>query len=245
MSSSSIRRGTLAATALALSLAVLTACGAGNNAETLKINPDNARASAGDIRIQNAVVIAPPAETDAPAAVSARIFNSGGQDQTLDRLALVDGGAELELAGENGRGGVVVPAGGSVMLGGEGNASAVLPDGHDAGHGATKKLAFEFSKEGEVRLAAFVVEDDGPYADFAATESPSPLETEPPAGADGEPGEDAGTGTDAADTGDGTADASTSPDAGATADATDPADGTDASGTDDAASSSDSPVSGQ
>lgn len=237
MSSSSIRRGTLAATALALSLAVLTACGAGNNAETLKINPDNARVTAGDIRVQNAVVITPPEDTVGPAAVSARIFNNGDRDQTLDRLTLADSGEELVLAGENGRGGVVVPAGGAVMLGGEGNASAVLPDGHDAGHGATKKLSFEFSEEGEVRLAAFVVGDDDQYAEFAATESPSPLETGT-SSPDAEPGEDAG--TDAAD-------ASTSPDAEASPDAAtspdaDAAEG--APGTDEA-SPSDSPVAEQ
>ena len=245
--SSSIRRGTLAATALALSLAVLTACGAGNNAETLKINPDNARVTAGDIRIQNAVVIT-PAEADGPAAVSARIFNNGDRDQALQRLTLADSGEELELSGRNGRGGVVVPAGGSVMLGGEGHASAVLPDGHDAGHGATKKLAFEFSGEGEVELAAFIVADDGEYAPWAATESPSPLETgtsspdaEPGAGEPGESGEDADTGTDAAEGADGTGtdDSSTPADAGATGDA---AEGTPG---EDGATSSDSPVSEQ
>lgn len=225
MSSSSIRRGTLAATALALSLAALTACGAGNNAETLKINPDNARVTAGDIRVQNAVVITPP-EADGPAAVSARIFNNGDRDQTLDRLTLTDGGQELVLAGEDGRGGVVVPAGGSVMLGGEGHASAVLPDGHDAGHGATKKLSFEFSEEGEVRLSAFVVADDDEYADFGATPSPSPTDitTATPDDEAGEPGEDTGTGTGT----DGTEDAT--------------AEGT--PGTDEA-SSSDSPVAEQ
>ncbi|WBB58458.1 hypothetical protein O7599_22810 [Streptomyces sp. WMMC500] len=249
--SSSIRRGTLAATALALSLAALTACGAGNNAETLKINPDNARVTAGDIRIQNAVVIT-PREAEGPAAVSARIFNSGARDQTLDRLTLADNGEELELSGENAQGGVVVPAGGSVMLGGEGNASAVLPDGHDAGQGTTKKLSFEFSGEGEVRLSAFVVADEGEYAPWAATESPSPVETgtsspdaEPgETGETGEPGEDAGTGTDAAEGTestegtDGTGDASTPPDADATESATD---GT--AGTEDEAASSDTPVS--
>lgn len=239
--SSSIRRGTLAATALALSLAVLTACGAGNNAETLKINPDNARVTAGDIRIQNAVVIT-PAEADGPAAVSARIFNNGDRDQALQRLTLADSGEELELSGRNGRGGVVVPAGGSVMLGGEGHASAVLPDGHDAGHGATKKLAFEFSGEGEVELAAFIVADDGEYAPWAATESPSPLETGT-SSPDAEPGagEDAGTGTDAAEGADGTGtdDSSTPADAGATDDA---AEGTPG---EDGATSSDSPVSEQ
>ncbi|MFF0729764.1 hypothetical protein [Streptomyces sp. NPDC004134] len=241
MSSSSIRRGTLAATALALSLAALTACGAGNNAETLKINPDNARVTAGSIKIQNAVVITPADEADGPAAVSARIFNNGDRDQTLDRLTLADGGQELELSGENGRGGVVVPAGGSVMLGGEGHASAVLPDGHDAGHGATKKLAFEFSQEGEVRLAAFIVADDGEYAPWAATPTPTPVETGT-SSPDAEPGEDAGTGTGTEGGVEGTdATDGASPDAGADAaeNATEGTDGTEG------ATSSESPVTEQ
>ncbi|AKH83073.1 hypothetical protein AA958_13470 [Streptomyces sp. CNQ-509] len=243
MSSSSIRRGTLAATALALSLAALTACGAGNNAETLKINPDNARVTAGSIKIQNAVVITPADEADGPAAVSARIFNNGDRDQTLERLTLADGGQELELSGANGRGGVVVPAGGSVMLGGEGHASAVLPDGHDAGHGATKKLAFEFSREGEVRLAAFIVADDGEYAPWAATPTPTPVETGT-SSPDAEPGEDAGTGTDATEGAEGGAagaDATdgASPDADATENAVE---GTDAT---EGATSSESPVTEQ
>ncbi len=244
MSSSSIRRGTLAATALALSLAVLTACGAGNNAETLKINPDNARVVAGDIRIQNAVVITSPEETGGPAAVSARIFNNGDRDQTLDRLTLTRGGQELELAGADGRGGVVVPGGGSVMLGGEGNASAVLPDGDEAVDGTAQKLAFEFSEEGEVRISAFVVSDEGQYADFAATESPSPLETATST-PDAEPGADAGTdgtegtdGTDGAEGADGTG-GDASPDADATGDAAEGTPGTDG------AESSDSPATEQ
>ncbi|AUH42352.1 hypothetical protein [Streptomyces sp. CMB-StM0423] len=249
MSSSSIRRGTLAATALALSLAALTACGAGNNAETLKINPDNARVTAGSIKILNAVVITPADEADGPAAVSARIFNNGDRDQTLERLTLADGGQELELSGKNGRGGVVVPAGGSVMLGGEGHASAVLPDGHDAGHGATKKLAFEFSQEGEVRLAAFIVADEGEYAPWAATPTPTPVETGT-SSPDAEPGEDAGTGTgtdategteggtEGTDATDG-ASPEAGTDAGATENATDGTDGTEG------ATSSESPVTGQ
>ncbi|MEO3767659.1 hypothetical protein [Streptomyces sp. B8F3] len=249
MSSSSIRRGTLAATALALSLAALTACGAGNNAETLKINPDNARVTAGHIKIQNAVVITPADEAGGPAAVSARIFNNGDRDQTLERLTLADGGQELELSGKNGRGGVVVPAGGSVMLGGEGHASAVLPDGHDAGHGATKKLAFEFSQEGEVRLAAFIVADDGEYAPWAATQSPTPVETGT-SSPDAEPGEDAGTGTDATegtDANEGTdgTDASTSPDADADADADATENATEGAEGTDGATSSESPVTEQ
>ena len=45
--SSSIRRGTLAATALALAVVTLSACAAGNDAQTLEVKPDNAAASEG------------------------------------------------------------------------------------------------------------------------------------------------------------------------------------------------------
>ena len=48
--SSSLRRGTLAATALALSVPTLTACGAGNDAQTLEIKPDTAATRVGTSR---------------------------------------------------------------------------------------------------------------------------------------------------------------------------------------------------
>lgn len=76
--SSSLRRGALAAAAIAFSLASLAACGAGNNAQTLEVKPDNAATSVGDIKIQNALVITQPDTTSTgPAVVSATVFNNG------------------------------------------------------------------------------------------------------------------------------------------------------------------------
>lgn len=75
--SSSLRRGALAAAAIAFSIASLAACGAGHNAQTLEIKPDNAATSVGDIKVQNAVVITQPdLESTGPAVVSATLFNS-------------------------------------------------------------------------------------------------------------------------------------------------------------------------
>ncbi|MDX2603056.1 copper chaperone PCu(A)C [Streptomyces caniscabiei] len=161
--SSSLRRGALAAAAIAFSIASLAACAAGNNAQTLEIKPDNAATSVGDIKIQNAIVVTQPGtETKGPAVVSATLFNAATTDQTLDSVT-VEGGGTVELTpakGEGkGKGGkIVVPAGGSVVLGGTGNASAVLSEVTDAvKDGNAQQVTFEFSETGKVSLRAFVV----------------------------------------------------------------------------------------
>jgi copper(I)-binding protein len=159
--SSSLRRGALAAAAIAFSIASLAACAAGNNAQTLGVKPDNAATSVGDIKIQNAIVVTQPGTyTKGPAVVSATVFNGADTDQTLDSVTVEGAGtAELSPAKGGGKGGkIVVPAGGSVILGGENNASAVLTDLTDAVQdGNAQKVTFDFSETGEVGLRAFVV----------------------------------------------------------------------------------------
>ncbi|WP_328838413.1 copper chaperone PCu(A)C [Streptomyces europaeiscabiei] len=161
--SSSLRRGGLAAAAIAFSIASLAACAAGNNAQTLEVKPDNAATSVGDIKIQNAIVVTQPGtETEGPAVVSATVFNGATTDQTLDSIT-VDGAGTAELTpakgkGEDKGGKVVIPAGGYVVLGGENNASAVLTDLTDAvKDGNAQRVTFNFSETGEVGLRAFVV----------------------------------------------------------------------------------------
>ncbi|MDX2530186.1 copper chaperone PCu(A)C [Streptomyces europaeiscabiei] len=159
--SSSLRRGGLAAAAIAFSIASLAACAAGNNAQTLEVKPDNAATSVGDIKIQNAIVVTQPStETEGPAVVSATVFNGATTDQTLDSITVDGAGtAELTPAKGEGKGGkVVIPAGGYVVLGGENNASAVLTDVTDAvKDGNAQRVTFNFSETGEVGLRAFVV----------------------------------------------------------------------------------------
>ncbi|MFI2434516.1 DUF461 domain-containing protein [Streptomyces sp. NPDC018693] len=176
--SSSLRRGALAATAIAISIASLSACAAGNNAETLQIKPDNAATSVGVIKIQNAVVITQPdPESDGPAMVSATIFNSGGTDQTLDSIT-VDGAGKAELKPAEGQDKVTIPAGGSLVIGGENNASAELTSpGEDVQDGNAQKVTFAFSETGEVSLRAFVFPAEGFYASWGPSDLPSPTAT--------------------------------------------------------------------
>ncbi|MFE3585412.1 copper chaperone PCu(A)C [Streptomyces vinaceus] len=171
--SRSLRRGALAATAIVFSIASLAACGAGNNAETLQIKPDNAAVTKGNIKIQNALVITQGEKEQGPAAVSATLFNSGIKPQTLDAITLVGGkGAKVVLKPAEGASKVTVPAGGSVVLGGKGNASAVIEGGEAVQKGNAQPLVFQLSNAGDVEIAAFVVPGTGMYAGFGPTEAP-------------------------------------------------------------------------
>ncbi|WP_086734515.1 DUF461 domain-containing protein [Streptomyces glaucescens] len=183
--SSSLRRGALAASAIAFSIASLAACGAGNNAQTLDIKPDNAATSVGDIKIQNAVVITQPdPEATGPAVVSATVFNGGDRPQTLDRITLDGIGEAVEIKpAPGGKGKLTVPAGGSIIIGGKDNASAVLKEGEGLTDGDAHKVTFSFSETGDVSLEAFVVPAEGYFAGWGPTEVPAAPGTTPSASA--------------------------------------------------------------
>ncbi|MFE2677754.1 DUF461 domain-containing protein [Streptomyces hygroscopicus] len=158
--SSSLRRGALAAAAIVVSVAPLSACGAGNDAQTLQVKPDNAATAVGDIKIQNATVVTQPDRTaKGPAVVTGRIFNSGKTDQTVKAITLPGTGARVKISPPKGQTGpVVVPKGGSVAFGGEGNASAVISDGREAARdGDAQRVVFDLSSTGKVPITAFVV----------------------------------------------------------------------------------------
>ncbi|WP_244792698.1 DUF461 domain-containing protein [Streptomyces sp. BJ20] len=191
--SSSLRRGALAAAAIAISIASLSACAAGNNAQTLQIQPDNASTTVGDIQVQNATVITQPdLESTGPAVISATLFNSGAEDQTLESVTVPGTGKSAELSPAEG-GDLVVPAGGSLILGGEGNASAVLPSSREAVQdGNAQKITFTFSETGEVSLRAIVFPAEHFFESWGPSEAPAAgASTSPSADASGEPGEEA------------------------------------------------------
>ncbi|MEG3627482.1 copper chaperone PCu(A)C [Streptomyces poriticola] len=204
--SSSLRRGALAAAAIAVSVLSLAACGAGNNAQTLEVRPDHAATSVGDIEIQNAIVITQAdLQSTGPAVVAATFFNSGRTDQTLESIKVDGTGKTAELSPAEGDGELTVPAGGRLILGGEGNASAVLPSSREAiQDGNAQKITFTFSKTGDVSLQAFVhpaesfYESWGPSGTPAAgaTAGSSSQESAPGDGATGEPA-DGSSGSDA------------------------------------------------
>ncbi|MFD9397077.1 DUF461 domain-containing protein [Streptomyces sp. NPDC060000] len=172
--SSSLRRGVLAASAIAFSIASLAACGAGNDSQTLEIKPDNAAVHVGDIKLQNVVVITQPdLESTGPAIISATVFNSGSKAQTLQSITL-DGGKSAELKPAKGKGELTVPAHGSVVIGGENNASAVLTNSREAvKDGDAQKVTFTFSDTGEVSLRAFVVPAESYFSSWGPSDIPS------------------------------------------------------------------------
>ncbi|MFD9322303.1 DUF461 domain-containing protein [Streptomyces sp. NPDC060053] len=176
--SSSLRRGALAASAIAFSIASLAACGAGNDSQTLEIKPDNAATSVGDIKLQNVIVITQPdLESTGPAVISATVFNSGSKAQTLESITL-DGGKSAALSPAKGKGELTVPAGGSIVIGGANNASAVLPSSREAvKDGDAQKVTFTFSDTGEISLRAFVVPAESYFSKWGPSDIPSAAES--------------------------------------------------------------------
>ncbi|MFJ8054714.1 DUF461 domain-containing protein [Streptomyces sp. NPDC096142] len=171
--SSSLRRGALAAAAIAFSIASLAACGAGNDAQTLEVKPDNAAVSVGVIKVQNALVITQPDTTaKGPAVISATLFNTGKDPQILDSVS-VDGAGSATLTAAKGKGKLVVPAFGSLVLGGKGNASASLSDSGSIPDGNAQKVTFTLSTTGDVSLSAFVVPADSYFSKWGPTAMPT------------------------------------------------------------------------
>ncbi|MEV0640137.1 DUF461 domain-containing protein [Streptomyces sp. NPDC050619] len=172
--SSSLRRGALSAAVIAFSIASLAACGAGNNAQTLEVKPDNAATSVGAIKLRNVVIITQPdAGTKGPAVISATVFNTGRTDQTLDAVS-VAGGGNAKITPARGKGRLTVPAGGSVILGGKNNAAAAVPNlGATVQDGNAQKVTFTFSTTGDVSLRAFVVPADSFYSQWGPSEAPA------------------------------------------------------------------------
>ncbi|MFB7560361.1 DUF461 domain-containing protein [Streptomyces brevispora] len=179
--SRSLRHGAFAATAIAFSIAALSACAAGDNAQTLEVRPDNAATSVGFIKIQNVNVITQPVrETKGPAVVAATLFNNGTKAETLDAITLAGTSASVRLHAAKGSGPVVVPAGGRVVLGGQGNAAAVIENGsEDIQNGNVQNLVFKLSKSGDITLGASVVPSGSHFKGFGPSSLPEPPKTTP------------------------------------------------------------------
>ncbi|WP_299535688.1 DUF461 domain-containing protein [uncultured Streptomyces sp.] len=204
--SRSLRHGALAATALVVSIVSLTACGAGNDAQTLEVKPDNAATSVGTIKIQNVNVITQPEhDAEGPAVVAATLFNGGTKAETLQSVELPGSDAPVELHAAKGDGPIEIPAGGRVIIGGEGNASAVIENGREATrNGNVQSVVFHLSETGEIQLGATVVPATGFFEGFGPSALPS---------AAGSPSPSASESADASATPDATTSESASPDA--------------------------------
>ncbi|MGW3564657.1 DUF461 domain-containing protein [Streptomyces sp. NPDC000941] len=177
--SSSLRRGVLAAAALVVSVAPLSACAAGDNAQTLQVKPDNAATSIGDIKVQNATIVTQPdRKAKGPAVITAKIFNNGGGNQTLKAITLPGTSTKVKVSPAKGSGAVIIPAGGSVLLGGKGNPSAVIENGREAPrNGDAQRIVFDLSKTGDVPITAFVVPATHYFEDWGPSQMPTTTPT--------------------------------------------------------------------
>ncbi|MEU8707546.1 DUF461 domain-containing protein [Streptomyces sp. NPDC048565] len=202
--SRSLRHGAFAATALVFSIAALSACGAGKDAQTLQVRPDNAATAVDSIKIQNLNIITQPEpDAEGPAVISATLFNDGPKREVVEKVALPGTDATVKLQPAKGKGPLVVPAGGRLIIGGKDNASAVIENGRQAGSdGSVQTVAFTFSETGDIDLGAAVVpatsffEKFGPSALPSAKPSPSDSASGTPgAEADAESGSPSGAGT--------------------------------------------------
>ncbi|MFJ8888076.1 DUF461 domain-containing protein [Streptomyces sp. NPDC102402] len=172
--SRSLRHGALAATALVFSIAGLSACSAGNDAQTLQVRPDNAATAVDSIKIQNLNIITQPEpDAEGPAVIAATLFNDGAKREVVEKVTLPGTSATVKLQAAKG-GPLVVPAGGRVVIGGKDNASAVIENGSQAGrNGNVQTVAFTFSETGEIALGAAIVPATGFFKDFGPSALPS------------------------------------------------------------------------
>ncbi|EST39372.1 hypothetical protein N566_02335 [Streptomycetaceae bacterium MP113-05] len=172
--SSSLRRGTLAATALAACTLTLAACGAGTDAATQLIEPDTARVQVGPIKIQ-AVNIITTDGGKGPVGVSARIFNNSDKPQTLEAVRIKGVDGRFRLSPPPGEDTMTVPAGGVLALGGKGHAAALAPEPGSITPGNLQPVTFVLSRTGKVELRADVVPaGQGNNAQYGPSAAPTP-----------------------------------------------------------------------
>ena len=95
--------------------------------------------------------------------MTARIFNDGTKDETLTSITVKGAGERVKLSPAEGEKTLTVPAGGSLALGGEGNAAAVLPESGSTAvkDGNAQPVTFDLSRTGAVSLRATVVPAHG------------------------------------------------------------------------------------
>ncbi|OKJ16994.1 hypothetical protein [Kitasatospora sp. CB01950] len=195
--SRSLRRGAAAALVLA-AIVPLSACAAGNDADTLQIKPDNAATSIDNsVKLNNIVVVAPAGsagEYSGPASVTANIANTAPKDD-LVLTGIKVGGTAAQLTDENGApvSQIVIHAGESVLLGGKGGAANAQVPSAKLSVGGYSPTTFTFEKAGDVSANANVQPAVGYYEGFGpqVKTSPSPA-TSPSAPAS--PGTGTGTG---------------------------------------------------
>lgn len=115
---------------------------------------DGILANSGDLRVQNALVVA--SDGISTGVISTSIANRGDRDDELTGLTSPDG--TVDLTGDG-----TLPVGSAVRLGSDTDLSATI-SGLTALPGETITLRFTFARAEPLRIRTVVVAADGPYA---------------------------------------------------------------------------------
>ncbi|MBV2154651.1 DUF461 domain-containing protein [Kitasatospora sp. SUK 42] len=181
--SRSLRRGSIAAIA-AIAIASLSSCAAGNTPDTLQIKPDNAAATIGtNLRLNNIVIVTGAGTTGdhtGPANVVLNIANTANTPAELQSITVGDNAAPATFEDAAGAplSTIVVPAGGSVVIGGQGNPSATAASA-SVHIGGFAKTVFTFKDGQKVETQAAVSPDASLYKGFGPTPTAAAVPAKP------------------------------------------------------------------
>ncbi|MFJ7245741.1 DUF461 domain-containing protein [Kitasatospora sp. NPDC098652] len=183
--SRSLRRGSIAAIA-ALAIASLSSCAASNTPDTLQIKPDNAAATLGtNLRLNNIVIVTgvgTSGDYTGPANVVVNISNTATTPAELQSITVGNASATLADAAGAPQSSIVIPAGSSVAIGGQGNPSASLSAAavHIGGF-ANTTFAFKDGQKVDAQAGVSPDSDKGLYKGFGPTPAAVPAKTGSPA----------------------------------------------------------------
>ncbi|MFD9689093.1 DUF461 domain-containing protein [Kitasatospora sp. NPDC059088] len=183
--SRSLRRGSIAAIA-ALAIASLSSCAASNTPDTLQIKPDNAAATLGtNLRLNNIVIVTgagTSGDYTGPANVVVNISNTATTPAELQSITVGNASATFADAAGAPQPTLVIPAGSSVAIGGQGNPSAsVSAAAVHIGGFANTTFAFKDGQKVDVQAGVSPDSDKNLYKGFGPTPAAVPSKSTSPA----------------------------------------------------------------
>ncbi|MFD7454648.1 DUF461 domain-containing protein [Kitasatospora sp. NPDC059827] len=183
--SRSLRRGSIAAIA-ALAIASLSSCAASNTPDTLQIKPDNAAATLGtNLRLNNIVIVTgagTSGDYTGPANVVVNISNTATTPAELQSITVGNASATFADAAGAPQPTIVIPAGSSVAIGGQGNPSAsVSAAAVHIGGFANTTFAFKDGQKVDVQAGVSPDSDKNLYKGFGPTPAAAPSKSASPA----------------------------------------------------------------
>lgn len=183
--SRSLRRGSIAAIA-ALAIASLSSCAASNTPDTLQIKPDNAAATLGtNLRLNNIVIVTgvgTSGDYTGPANVVVNISNTATTPAELQSITVGNASATFADAAGAPQSTIVIPAGSSVAIGGQGNPSAsVSAAAVHIGGFANTTFTFKDGQKVDAQAGVNPDSDKNLYQGFGPTPAATPSKSASPA----------------------------------------------------------------